>query len=310
MLNKPPSRFTAILLAFTVMLLWSTSWVLIKLGKDVPPLTFAGLRYGLGFLILSPFLLRKSELATIKNLTSRDWWAIILLGVFSIAVLQGAQYIGLSLLPAVTVNLIMQMTPLLVTFGGLTALKEYPSWLQWTGVGLNLAGVIIYFFPLGFKSQQLLGIAIVAVGLLANSATTVLGRKLNKEHKVSPLAITALSMGVGSIMLIAAGLITEPRVIISGTNLGITAWLALVNTALAFTIWNYTQQTLKAMESSMIVNAMIIFVAIGALLFLHETLDTKEIIGLCVAGIGTVLVQLNGRKLNRQTDTSTESIPQ
>lgn len=310
MFKKPPSRITAILLAFMVMLLWSTSWVLIKLGKDILPLTYSGVRYGLGFLILAPFLLKKEEIASLKNLTKSDWWIIILLGVFSIAILQGAQYIGLSLLPAVTVNLIMQLTPLIVTFGGLAALKEYPSWLQWIGVGLNLAGVLIYFFPMGLAKNQAIGIAIVAIGLLANAATTILGRRINKAHKVSPLAVTALSMGLGSAMLLLTGLITEPRVIFSGANLGITAWLALVNTALAFTLWNYTQQTLKAIESSMIVNAMIIFVAISAAIFLHEQPDTREIIGLIVAGTGSVLVQLNGRWANRRSDTSTESIPQ
>ena len=38
----------ALLQALFVTFLWSTSWVLIKLGlRDIPALTFAGLRYGL-----------------------------------------------------------------------------------------------------------------------------------------------------------------------------------------------------------------------------------------------------------------------
>ena len=36
--------------ALLVTFLWSTSWVLIKIGfADIPPLTFAGLRYTLAF---------------------------------------------------------------------------------------------------------------------------------------------------------------------------------------------------------------------------------------------------------------------
>lgn len=293
MFKKQPSRITAILLAVLVMLLWSTSWVLIKKGlPGVRPLTFGGLRYGLAFLLLAPFLLEKNQLESLKYLTKRDWILIVIYGILNITITQSAQYLGLSLLPAVTVNLIFQLTPLLVTFGGMGLLREYPGWLQWFGLALNLAGMLIYFFPLGFSGSQVLGLGIVAVGLISNAFTTIIGRKMNKVHKVGPLMFTGLSMGIGSMIMLVTAFFVEPRIVITGTNLGITAWMALVNTALAFTLWSYTQQTLHAMESSIIAGAMIIFVAIGAAVFLGETIDPKGIVGLVVVGIGAVLVQL------------------
>ena len=49
----------AILQALFVTFLWSTSWVLIKLGLDaIPALTFAGTRYFLAFLVLLPLVVR------------------------------------------------------------------------------------------------------------------------------------------------------------------------------------------------------------------------------------------------------------
>jgi hypothetical protein len=48
-----------VLQALLVTFLWSTSWVLIKIGLvDIPALTFAGLRYALATLVLLPFVLR------------------------------------------------------------------------------------------------------------------------------------------------------------------------------------------------------------------------------------------------------------
>jgi len=48
-------RVTAVLQALFVTFLWSTSWVLIKIGlEQIPALTFAGLRYSLAFLCLVP----------------------------------------------------------------------------------------------------------------------------------------------------------------------------------------------------------------------------------------------------------------
>ena len=51
--TRRPRRFPR-LQAVIVTFLWSTSWVLIKLGlEEIPAINFAGLRYTLAFLILS-----------------------------------------------------------------------------------------------------------------------------------------------------------------------------------------------------------------------------------------------------------------
>ena len=70
------------------------------------------------------------------------------------------------------------------------------------------------------------------------------------------------------------------------------AWLAVVNTALAFTLWNHTLRRLTAIESSLINNTMLVQIAILAWLFLGEPIGAREGLGLLVALAGTVLVQL------------------
>jgi drug/metabolite transporter (DMT)-like permease len=69
-------------------------------------------------------------------------------------------------------------------------------------------------------------------------------------------------------------------------------WLAIVNTAVAFTLWNHTLRTLSAVESSIINNLMMPQIAILAFVFLGETLSGKEIAGLVLVGFGVILVQL------------------
>lgn len=73
---------------------------------------------------------------------------------------------------------------------------------------------------------------------------------------------------------------------------GIIVWLALVNTAFAFTLWNRTLQVLSAVESSIINNTMLIQIAVLAWVFLGESLGALEIVGLGLAALGTLLVQL------------------
>jgi drug/metabolite transporter (DMT)-like permease len=66
----------------------------------------------------------------------------------------------------------------------------------------------------------------------------------------------------------------------------------VVNTAFAFTLWNHTLRTLPAMESSVINGTMLIQIALLAWLFLGEDLTSQEWIGVILAGLGVLLVQL------------------
>ena len=88
---------TAVLQALFVTFLWSTSWVLIKIGlEDIPPLTFAGLRYGLAFLCLLPFFWRGGGAAEVRQLDRPGWLRLVALGVIYYAVTQGTQFVGLA----------------------------------------------------------------------------------------------------------------------------------------------------------------------------------------------------------------------
>ncbi|MCW8805069.1 MAG: DMT family transporter, partial [Ignavibacteriaceae bacterium] len=79
-------------------------------------------------------------------------------------------------------------------------------------------------------------------------------------------------------------------------------WLAIINTALAFTIWNLTLRTLSAMESSIINGTMLIQIAILAWIFLGEAITVKEGAGMLIAALGALLVQLKFK--NKKTLTN------
>ena len=70
MTNFSTPRVRAIIQALFVTFLWSTSWVLIKIGlEDIPALTFAGLRYFLAFLILIPVFLTSKKATPLRSLS-------------------------------------------------------------------------------------------------------------------------------------------------------------------------------------------------------------------------------------------------
>ncbi|MCC6146476.1 MAG: EamA family transporter, partial [Anaerolineaceae bacterium] len=56
--------------------------------------------------------------------------------------------------------------------------------------------------------------------------------------------------------------------------------------------WNNTLKTLTAVESSIINNTMLPQIAILAWLFLDEPLNIRQIFGIVLVGVGTLIVQL------------------
>jgi len=177
-------------------------------------------------------------------------------------------------------------------------LREYPTILQWGGAILFIAGILTYFFPILLSDSQGLGLLIMTIGVLANSSSSVLGRNINRSGKLNPLIVTLISMGFGSIVLFATGIVVQGLPPISTQNIIYLLWLAIINTAFAFVIWNYTLKTLTAMESSIINGTMLIQIVILAWIFLGEGITLKEIIGMAIAAVGAVLVQLKvGRRI-------------
>jgi drug/metabolite transporter (DMT)-like permease len=131
------------LLAFLVTFLWSTSWILIRLGlNEIPPLVFAGIRYSLAFLVLVPFFFIGRFYRQFSQVAKNKWKKLIWPGLLFYLVAQGTQFIGLKILP--TVSLISSLQLLMVTFMGILALAEKPDSLQLFGMILNLAGILVF----------------------------------------------------------------------------------------------------------------------------------------------------------------------
>lgn len=307
------ARPVALAQALFVTFLWSTSWVLIKIGLDdldLQPLSFAGLRYVLAALILLPLatpgLRRLRAAGTGRGLMGR----VVLLGLLLYAVTQGAQFAALVHLPSVAVALALSTTPVVIALFGLRG-GERPSTAQILGAAVVVAGAALYFGPLELAAGAEIGLVIVAVGVAANASSAVLGRAMARDHLEQVggvLGLTALSMAVGSVVLLGIGVAVEgvPRLPLEGWL--IVGWLAVLNTAFAFALWNHTLRTLTAVESSVMNNTMLVQIAILAWIFLGETLDARQLAGLAIAVAGILIVQLRRPSRRREVVPPTEAM--
>jgi len=296
--EQSKGKLKAVLQALLVTFLWATSWVLIKIGlENIPALTFAGLRYFIAFLVLLVVFFRSGQHKSIRSLTRRDWLILIALGLVFYTLTQGTQFLGLKYLPAILFSFLLNFTSPVVALMGIPLLQEKLTRLQWVGMGFFLVGVVVYFYPIGIQAGMALGVAIGLFSMFANSVASILGRFINRAGNLEPLTVTVVSMGVGAMALLGSGLLVEemPRLDISGW--GIILWLAVVNTAVAFTLWNRTLRTLSAAESSMINNTMLVQIAILAWFFLGERPTVQEWGGMGIVVVGVILVTLRRDKV-------------
>ncbi len=279
-----------------VTVLWSSSWVIIRIGLDhsLPPILFAGLRYGTASIILWAVTLSRGRTRRELNaLGLRSAGPLLLLGWVFYTLTQGAQFVAISAQPAATTSLLLSFSPLVVLVAAGRTLGEPPARQHVMGAVLVAVGAVLYFN--GTLGGTLTGMVAATVALAANSAGALIGRWVNRDRLAGPLVTTTVSMTIGAVPLIAVGLLVEGWQTISVAGWGVIGWLALVNTALAFTLWNVAHSRLTATETSVINNTMLVQIALLGWLFLDEPLSFGQVVAIIVVSAGVVLTQLRPR---------------
>jgi len=288
-----PTHRWAVALALVVTFLWASSWVLIRWGLDdeaLEPIGFAALRYGLAAAVLLGWVVaRPGPRSDLRHIGRASLPQVVVLGVVFYAVTQGAQFVAIDNQPAATTSLVLSLTPLLVAVTGGWSIAESFTARQLVGAALVAAGAWLYFS--GDLGATAVGMGAALIGLGANVVGSLLGRNINRDRVLSPLTITTLSMAVGAGILIVVAFIAEGIPKISAQAWLIIVWLAVVNTALAFTLWNVSLRRLSALESSAINNTMLIQIAFLAWLFLDEPLGWGEGAGIILVSIGILFTQ-------------------
>jgi drug/metabolite transporter (DMT)-like permease len=217
---------------------------------------------------------------------------LAVLGIVFYTLTQGGQFLTLNHLEAVTFNLLLSFTTVLVVLFGVVALAEFPTRWQCVGLVILISGVIVYFYPVFIPAGRGLGLTLAAITVCANAVAFVMGRSVNRQGTIPPLVVTVISMGIGAFLLLGIGVVVQGLPPINPFGWAIVVWLAVINTALAFTLWNNTLRTLSALESSIIGSTMLIQITVLAWVFLGEQLALRNVTGLFFVVVGVIIVQV------------------
>lgn len=171
--------------------IWSSSFVFVKLAlESMGPLTIAGLRYFLAFIVLIPWLINRKSF--IQSISGKTWTRLMAIGLSAYTIGNGAMFWGLKFLPATTVSFLLSLLPIFILVGSIVWLAEKPTKTQVFGVFISLLGSLL-FFSSGFRPGEPAGIAIVSIGIIGFMVFGILGREIARIKSLHTLTLTAIA---------------------------------------------------------------------------------------------------------------------
>ena len=294
-------RTTAGLQALLVTFLWSTSFILTKwiftIG-GLGPLWLNALRYGSAAVVLLGYraLIKAPPWRTVLADRPGLLWQMIGLGIINYTIAQGGVTLGLKLLPSTHVALLLNLNnPVQVILFSALLLREMPIGIQSAGLGMGLVGAIAFYYPLTSPPGGWLGALPVIVCGVGYAITTIYTRSLMRDGTVGALDLTVVSMVAGSLGMMLPAWAVEGLPILTAATAAYVGWLAVVNTAVAFTLWAHTQKVLALFETTTINNTMLVQIALLSWLLLGDPLRGLKLPAILLVAAGTFLVQAGPR---------------
>jgi drug/metabolite transporter (DMT)-like permease len=206
-----------------LVLVWSSTWVAIKIGlEDTPPLLGAGVRFavaGLGLLLLAR--MRGRSLQTDRVLAT-------VLAVLPFAGAYGLIYWGEQYVPSGLAAVLFGVMPIYVALIAALALEDEPLRARLlVGVAIALAGLVLAFgesVALGEGDLALAGAAACVLAPLASAVGNISIKR--RGGGVDALVLNGWAMlGGGLLLLVLSAL---------GESWGEAAWTAQALTAIAY----------------------------------------------------------------------------
>lgn len=283
------ARLLAVGEGLLVSAIWASSFVIIKIGLvHLGPLTLAGVRYFAAFLFLLPLMALSGTFR--RNPAPGRWGRLFLMGLLAYPVSNGALFWGLQYVPATTAAFLHSLLPLPSLVLALVWLREIPIPRQLLGLTVALAGSGL-FFSQGLGAGDPLALAVIGLSVVAFGVFVVLSRALARESHVPTLPLTALPLGFGGGLLLAVALPLEGAAPPALEGWVAVFWLAVVNTAVAYLLYNHSLRTLTALELNVLLSLSPLGTALLANLLLGERVTLPQVVGLVVAISGVLLVQ-------------------
>lgn len=275
--------------------IWGSTWLFIKLGlRDLPPLTFAGIRFVIASIILwSLIAVRRIPLPNKK----RDWALLAFTGVLSFSLNYGLVFWGEQYISSGLAALLQSTLP---AFGLIIAHFYLPgermTLPRIAGVLLGVLGVgVIFSNQLQMSGPRALwGSAALVLSAFCAAYANVLVKRYGLNLQPSVLAAGQMLFGLVPLLLIGIPLEGNPLKY-HWTPVAVFSlfYLAIVGTVIAFVLYYWLMHNMDVTKTMLIALVTPVTAVILGMLVLKEEMHWRTLIGgaMIISGIGLIVAQ-------------------
>ncbi|HEX6716789.1 MAG TPA: EamA family transporter [Pyrinomonadaceae bacterium] len=287
--------------------IWGSTWLFIKLGlADLPPFTFAGIRFIIALTIIFTIIrIRRIELPRARA----DWILLAITGILSFGFNYGLVFWGEQYISSGLAALLQATTP---AFGLVFAHFHLPgerlSWAKIGGVILGVCGVgVVFSNQLAVAGKQALA---GCVALLLSSIAVAYSNVLVKAfgNKLNPAILAAGQMFFGLLLLLAVGMGFEGNPLrFHWTAMAVIAllYLAIVGSVIAFLLYYWLILHMDVTKSMLIALVTPVVAVLLGMMVLDEQIGWRTLAGGVMILLGiTLIVVRKGKKNERELVTA------
>src|SRR5215218_1115137 len=285
-------------------LIWSSTWVAIKIGLEgCPPLLGAGVRFAAaGAVLLAVAAVQRRPLRT-------DWLLAGVLALAPFAFAYGLVYWGEQHIPSGLAAVLFGVLPLYTALLAGVLLPDEPLRAPLlVGVLIAIGGLGLAFLEsveLGSEDKAALGAAALALAPLGAAVGGVAQKR--RAAELDAVVLNGWAMLVGGLLLLPVSALSEDwgDFVWSAESIGSIAYLALFGSALAFV----TLTVLLRHISALAVGFLAMLLPLGALVFgatlYDEPITARALAGAALVAAGLLIAQRSRRQSNEGAEALT-----
>lgn len=289
------SRHTTAGLFVALAAIWGLSFVAARAALvDISPVLLAAFRFDIAALLMTGYAVVTAQ--RWLPATRSEWAAVLLGGVFSIALHHALLFAGQQYVTSALAAVIISLDPILAAaFARFLLPHERLSWTGGIGLLLGIVGVGIIARPSpGAAAQtEAAGVGLVFLAAAAFAFGAVSTQRLRTAFPVESL--------LSWMMLVGAPLLHATAVVLPGEAVAAVTWsrtaiaglgyLAVVAAGVGYLLYFELLDRVGAIDINLIAYATPIFATIGGWVVLGERLQARTAIGFAVILVGFILVK-------------------
>jgi len=292
--------------------IWGSTWLFIKVGlADLPPFTFAGIRFVLASLILTLLVIvRRAPWPR----TRREWGLIAVVGLLQFALNYGLVFWGEQHISSGLAAVLQSTFPV---FGLVIAHFYLP---QERMTGARVLGVLLGVFGVSviFSDQLTIAGNLAFLGSMALVASAVFGSYSNVLVKaygtrIDPQVFAATQMIFGFVPLLGIGILLEGNPLhFHWTRKAVICllYLVVVGSVLAFALYYWLVRRMDVTTTMLIALVTPVVAVILGIVVLHERLNWRLLAGgaCIISGIALIVLRKRYKSVSTHAEEA-ELIP-